>query len=40
VGVDTSDDATNSSLRIHGEPPGSTVIDGFAETDCMDRTVT
>ena len=24
----------------HDEPPGSTVIDGFAKTDCMDRTVT
>jgi hypothetical protein len=40
VGIDTSDDARNFSLSFHGEPPGSTVIDGFAETDCMDRTVT
>jgi hypothetical protein len=41
VGVDTADNAANYSfLRIHDEPPGATVIDGFAQTDCMDRTVT
>ena len=41
MGIDTPDNATNCSfLRIHDEPPGSTVIDGFAQTDCMDRTVT
>ena len=41
VGVNTPDDAANCSfLRIHDEPPGSTVINGFAKTDCMDRTVT
>jgi hypothetical protein len=41
VSVDAPDDAADCSLlRIHDEPPGSTVIDGFAETDCMDRTVT
>jgi hypothetical protein len=41
VGVDTADNAADCSLlRVHDEPPGSTVIDGFAETDCMDRTVT
>jgi hypothetical protein len=41
VGVNAPDDAADCSfLRIHDEPPGSTVIDGFAETDCMDRTVT
>jgi hypothetical protein len=41
VGINTPDDAANCSLlRVHDEPPGSTGIDGFAETDCMDRTVT
>jgi hypothetical protein len=41
VSVDAPDDAANCSfLRIHDKPPGSTVIDSFAETDCMDRTVT
>lgn len=41
VGVDTPDNMANCSfLRIHDEPPGLTVIDGFAKTDCMDRTVT
>jgi hypothetical protein len=41
VGIDTPDDAADCSfLRIHDESPGSLVIDGFAQTDCMDRTVT
>src|SRR3954453_6407512 len=34
VGVDTPDNTANCSfLRFYDETPGSTVIDGFAETD-------
>jgi hypothetical protein len=41
VGIDAPDDAADCFfLPIHDEPPGLTVIDGFAKTDCMDRTVT
>jgi hypothetical protein len=41
VSVDAPDDAADCFfLHIHDEPPGSTVIDGFAKADCMDRTVT
>lgn len=40
VSIDAPDDAADYPLlRIHDQSPGSTVINGFAETDCMDRTV-
>ena len=40
VGIYAANDMSLCYLDVHSEPPGSTVFDGSAKTECVDRTVT